>query len=216
MRTNTGLSATKRPTLYLTHSLAFFGIIVCSSFISIAHADLYRWKTLDGRVHFGDNMPSSQAVHGYDVIDPSTGEVIRHIHRARTPEEIAKEDAAKKAAARAAAKIKAEQKAQEQHDHMLLSLYSNIGDLERTQKHRLRKIDDKIQQTQNAITRTHDRSKKAQTASEQKTAFKDTLQLRQNLFDLQVLRHQTTQQFEDDKRRLEQLLEQNKSKQSEQ
>ena len=101
-------------------------------------------------VHYGDNMPSSQAMEGYDLINPSTGEVIRHIDRAKTPQELAAEAAAKAAAKQAAEKKRAEEEAQAQRDHMLLDLYSTTDDLERARKQRLEEIDGLIKQTENA------------------------------------------------------------------
>nr|WP_290679619.1 DUF4124 domain-containing protein [Halothiobacillus sp. 15-55-196] len=175
---------------------------MCTGFVSVAHADLYRWTTRDGMVHYGDNMPSSQALDGYDLINPTTGEVIRHIDRAKTPQELAAEAAAKAADE----KKQAEEVAQAQRDHMLLDLYSNTSDLERARAQRLGEIDGLIKQTRNALDRANERSKHAQASSEQKAAFKDMIQLRKNLFDLQERRDETVQRFDEDLRRLEQLL----------
>ncbi|WP_298217839.1 DUF4124 domain-containing protein [Halothiobacillus sp.] len=179
--------------------------IMCTGFVSVAYADLYRWTTKDGMVHLGDNMPSSQAMEGYDLINPSTGEVIRHIDRAKTPQELAVEAAAKKAEEQAAEKKRTEEEAQARHDHMLLDLYSNTSDLERAKSQRLSEIDGLIKQTQNALDRAHERSKHAQTSSEQQAAFQDMLQLSKELFDLQARRNDTVKRFDTDLRRFEQL-----------
>lgn len=89
---------------------------------------------------------------------------------------------------------------------MLLDLYSNTSDLERAKSQRLSEIDGLIKQTQNALDRAIERSQSAQSSSEQKAAFKDMIQLRKNLFDLQERRDETVQRFDEDLRRLEQLL----------
>ncbi|WP_081441071.1 DUF4124 domain-containing protein [Halothiobacillus neapolitanus] len=188
-------------TLCFSHVFVVSITMMCTGFVSVAHADLYRWTTKDGMVHYGDNMPSSQALEGYDLINPATGEVIRHIDRARTPQELAAEAAAKTAEE----KKRAEEVAQAQRDRMLLDLYSNTSDLERARKQRLDEIDALIKQNQNALDRANERSKHAQASSEQKAAFKDVIQLRKNLFDLQERRDETSKRFAEDLQRLEQL-----------
>jgi len=196
--------------------LSLWTSLVCLGLSGVAHADLYRWTTKDGMVHYGDNMPSSQAMDGYDLINPSTGEVIRHIDRAKTPQELAAEAAAKKAEEQAAEKKRTEEEAQARRDHMLLDLYSNTSDLERAKSQRLSEIDGLIKQTQNALDRAIERSKHAQASSEQKAAFKDMLQLRKNLFDLQERRNETAKRFDEDLRRFEQLQAKDKPEQSDQ
>lgn len=203
-------------TLCLLHVFVVLITMMCTGFVSVAHADLYRWTTKDGMVHYGDNMPSSQAMDGYDLINPSTGEVVRHIDRAKTPQELAAEAAAKKAEEQAAEKKRTEEEAQARRDHMLLDLYSNTSDLERAKSQRLSEIDGLIKQTQNALDRAIERSKHAQASSEQKAAFKDMLQLRKNLFDLQERRNETAKRFDEDLRRFEQLQAKDKPEQSDQ
>ncbi len=158
-------------------------------------------------MHYGDNMPSSQALEGYDLINPTTGEVIRHIDRAKTPQELAAEAAAKTAEE----KKQAEEEAQARRDHMLLDLYSNTSDLERARKQRLDEIDGLIKQTENAIARAHKRSINAAAESEKKAALRDLLQLRKNLFDLKERRDEASKRFDDDLRRFEQLQAEDKS-----
>lgn len=210
VKIHTGFSSPLPPlprfrTLCLSPVFVVLITMICTGFVSVAHADLYRWTTKDGIVHYGDNMPSSQALEGYDLINPTTGEVIRHIDRAKTPQELAAEAAARKAAAQAAEKKRTKEEAQAQHDRMLLDLYSNTSDLERARTQRLEEIDGMIKRTQNALDRANTRSKNAQTASEQKAAFKDILQLRKNLFDLRERRIKTVKQFDADLHRFEQL-----------
>lgn len=209
----------RNTSVQLKHSLRGLPLWAGLVFIGlsgVANADLYRWTTKDGMVHYGDNMPSSQAIEGYDLINPSTGEVIQHIDRAKTPQELAAEAAAKTAAKQAAEKKHAEDEAQAQRDHMLLDLYSNTSDLERARTQRLDEIDGLIKQTQNALDRANERSKHAQASSEQQAALRDMLQLRKNLFDLQERRNDTSKRFDEDLRRFEQLQAKDKPKQSDQ
>lgn len=211
------VTAQRDTSVQLKRALRGFSLwtgLVCLALCGVANADLYRWTTKDGMVHYGDNMPSSQAMDGYDLINPSTGEVIRHIDRAKTPQELAAEAATKTAAAQAAEKKRAEEEAQARRDHMLLDLYSNTSDLERARTQRLSEIDGLINQTQNALDRANERSKHAQSKSEQQAAFRDMLQLRKNLFDLQERRRETSKRFDEDLRRFEQLQTKDKSKPS--
>lgn len=187
------------------HGLSLWTGLVCFGLSGLAHADLYRWTTKDGNIHYGDNMPSSQAMDGYDVIDPKSGEVIRHVDRAKTPQELAAEAAAKAAEEQAAEKKQADEEAQAQHDRMLLDLYSNTADLERARNQRLAEIDALINQTEGAIKRANDRYEHSPNTSEQKAAFKDVLQLRKNLFDLQERRDESAKRFDEDLQRFKQL-----------
>lgn len=187
------------------HGLSLWTGLVCLGLSGLAHADLYRWTTKDGDVHFGDNMPSSQARDGYDVIDPKSGEVIRHVDRAKTPQELAAEAAAKAAEEQVAEKKHEEEEAQAQRDHMLLNLYSNTADVERARDQRLGEIDALIKQTEGAIERANDRYQHSPNTSEQKSAFKDVVQLRKNLFDLQERRNESAKRFEEDLQRFKQL-----------
>ncbi len=200
----------KNRTAYLTRDLRGAFLLACLTFFGwsgVAQAELYRWTTKDGIVHYGDNMPSSQAMDGYDLINPVTGETIRHIDRAKTEKELAAEAAAEQAAE----KKRAAAEAQSQHDRMLLDLYVTTDDLERAKKQRLDEIDGLIAQTKNAIARADARSNgDDQPASEKKAAFRDILQLRKNLFDLKERRNEVVKQFDSDLHRFEQLQSQDK------
>lgn len=175
--------------------------LICLVFSGVASADLYRWTTQDGVVHYGDNMPSAQAIHGYDIIDPITGDVIRHIHREKTPQELAAEAAAKAAAEKKQAKKAAEAR----HDRILLDLYSNTSDIDRERDRRLKGIDKELEQAQKALTAKTMLLKQAESTAQQQAAFKSIQQIQQRLFDLRQARAQIVEQFAKDKRRFEQL-----------
>lgn len=165
-----------------------------------AQAELYRWKTPDGRVHFGDNMPSSQAEHGYDIVNPATGEVIRHIDRAKTSAELA-------AAAAAEQKRKDEAKAaaeQSRKDQVLLQLYSSKTDIERARGQRMAEVNAQIKQVENALKRADERAR-SDKQSEVSSAMRDAAQLRKNLADLYGVRDDIVRQFDHDLRRFDVL-----------
>jgi len=166
-----------------------------------AQADLYRWTTPNGSIHYGDNMPSSQAEHGYDLINPATGEVLKHFDRAKTPAEIAAEAAAEQA--RLAA-IKA-QEDQARKDRVLLALYTSMDDLNRARKQRLSELDALISQTRDSLKRTQARTL-SPTPAEALAAQRDVIQLRKNLADLEDRRDVADAQFARDEHRLQQLL----------
>lgn len=172
----------------------------------VAEAELYRWTTPDGRIHFGDNMPSSQAARGYDVINPATGEVIRHVERAKTPAELAAAAAEeeKRHADAAAAAEKAKK------DEILLQLYSNTSDIERARKQRLAEVNAQITQVENALKRAERRSL-SDKPSEVTSASKDVTHLRKTLADLYGTRDEVVRQFEHDLKRFEQLTAQPKT-----
>lgn len=172
----------------------------------VAEAELYRWTTPDGRIHFGDNMPSSQATRGYDVINPGTGEVIRHVERVKTPAELAAAAAAEeKRHADAAAAAEEAKK-----DEILLQLYSNTSDIERARKQRMAEVNAQIKQVENALKRAERRSL-SDKPSEVASAAKDITHLRKTLADLYGTRDEVVRQFEHDLKRFEQLTAQPKT-----
>lgn len=166
----------------------------------LAEAELYRWTTPDGQIHFGDNMPSSQAERGYDIINPATGVVIRHINRAKTPDELAAEAAAEQ-------KRQEEAKAaadQARKDQVLLQLYSNKADIERARAQRMAEVNAQITQLKNALNRAEVRGR-SEKPSEVAAAAHDVDQLRKNLADLYGVHDDVVRQFDHDLRRFDEL-----------
>lgn len=156
-----------------------------------ASAEMYRWTTPDGAIHFGDSMPSSQAARGYEIIDPQSGDVIRQIHPAKTPQELAAEAAAKQAAAEQA-EAAAEQARQ---DQMLLDLYSSTADIKRARDQRLGELDAQIKQMMAALMRASVRSRSSN-PTEAESAGRDLAQLRKNIADLNGVRDAAARQFD--------------------
>lgn len=172
----------------------------------VAEAELYRWTTPDGRLHYGDNMPSGQAEHGYDIINPATGEVIRHIDRAKTPEELAAaaaEERKREEAAKAAEE-------QAQKDRVLLQLYASRADIERAQSQRMAEVNAQVKQVEDALRRAEIRARSDQ-PSEVASANHDMAQLRKNLADLYGVRDDVKKQFDHDLKRFDQLTAAKKS-----
>lgn len=194
------LCAAHRPSIKIAQ-IGLLGLVLVVIGAHAAQADLYRWTTPNGTIHYSDNMPSSQAEQGYDLINPVTGEVLKHFDRAKTPAEIAAEQAAEQA--RLAA-IKAEED-QARKDRVLLALYSSMDDLNRARKQRLSELDALISQTRESLKRTQARTL-SPAPSEALAAQRDVIQLRKNLADLEDRREVAHVQFARDEHRLQELL----------
>ena len=164
-----------------------------------AWAGTYRWVTPDGAVHFGDAMPSDQAVRGYDIIDPSTGSVLEHIDRAKTPQELQAIDAQKAAQAKQAEAAEAKQR----HDDMLLDLYASSEDIRRARNQRLAEIDKQIQQAKDALARNQASGEGSLSAAA--TAVRESLAIRRNIAMLEDRRDRMAQQFDADLKRFKEL-----------
>ncbi len=174
-------------------------VLIAGVGLSPALAETYRWVTPDGAMHYGDAMPSNQALRGYDIIDPSTGSVLKHIDRAKTPQELQAMEDQKAAAAK-----KAEADAvQARHDRMLLDLYASVNDIRRVRDHRIAELDAQIKQAKEALVRNEVRGKGS--LADAPSALKDSLQIRQNIATLEDRRDRVAQQFDADMARFEQL-----------
>lgn len=105
----------------------------------VADHNRYKWRDAAGNLHYGDTLPVEAARLGYDIVNPQ-GIVIRHVERAKTPEELA---AAKAAAARdKAAREEGERRARV--DAQLLAAYPSEDDLARTQRQQLEMLDQQV------------------------------------------------------------------------
>lgn len=94
---------------------------------------LYRWVGPDGKVHYGDDIPTDALNQARDELSRNSGMTLKHVDRALTVEERAAADAKVAADARAAeAMAKAHQ-----NDQMLLSSYPTEGDLQRAYQDRV-------------------------------------------------------------------------------
>lgn len=167
-----------------------------------AYADMFRWEGPNGRVHYGDTLPPQQASHGYEVINPATGEVIQTIEPAKTQAQLAAEAEAKKAETQR----QKEQEERQRHDQVLLDLYSSVDDIKRARDARLTDIDQQIKQAKGAIGRSEKRANdKNLPSSVRSDAKKDIQSLKERVQDLMDQRHQVQAKFEADIKRYEQI-----------
>jgi len=127
-----------------------FGLaLLMLSSLAMANSVTYHWVDADGNTRFSDAMPGREAVHGYRVIDPSTGRVIREVARAKTPEEREQQRLAEQ---RLAEKEKRKQSQQKQ-DEMLLALYSSVDSIIEARDRHIASIDAQISRYQAAASR---------------------------------------------------------------
>jgi len=112
-----------------------------------AHAEderhRYKWKDAQGNLHYDDALPVEALQFGYDVVNKN-GMLVKHVDRAKTPEEI-------KADKEAAAKVASEKKVAEeqaQHDQQMLAAYPNEQDLMHAQQGQLDSLDQEAHATQ--------------------------------------------------------------------
>ncbi len=129
-----------RPIIALTFAVANCTAVTIHAANPTATAQVhYKWTDEQGAVHFSDTVPPDSVKFGYDVLN-SEGIAIRHVDRARTPEEIkamqAEARQREEAKRRAADLIKA--------DQQLLAAYPTEGELIRAQKAQIEVIDQNI------------------------------------------------------------------------
>jgi hypothetical protein len=106
----------------------------------------YKWRDGQNNLHYDDVLPDEALKYGYDIIGPS-GMLVKHVDRARTPEELA----ADKAAAEKAATTKRLQDDQLKKDQQMLAAYPHEQDLQNSQREQLAVIDQTVQATQASL-----------------------------------------------------------------
>ena len=67
-------------------SVALMAVFLWLS-VTAVHAETYRWKDKDGRVHYGAVVPAEYANQPYDILN-NAGMVIEHVEDTSMPEEI--------------------------------------------------------------------------------------------------------------------------------
>src|SRR5215813_1491089 len=115
--------------------LAAMALLVAASVASGDEKDgrnRYKWRDGQGSLHYDDVLPEEALKYGYDIINGS-GLVVKHVERARTPEELA----ADKAAAEKAATAKRLQDDQARKDQQMLAAYPTEKDLQSAQREQL-------------------------------------------------------------------------------
>jgi Domain of unknown function (DUF4124) len=106
----------------------------------------YKWRDGQGNPHYDDVLPDEALKYGYDIINPA-GIVVKHVERARTPDELATD----KAAADKAATAKRLQDDQLRKDQQMLAAYPREQDLQSSQREQLAVIDQTVQATQASL-----------------------------------------------------------------
>jgi hypothetical protein len=106
----------------------------------------YKWRDGQGSPHYDDVLPDEALKYGYDIINPA-GIVVKHVERARTPDELA----ADKAAAEKSATAKRLQDDQLRKDQQMLAAYPREQDLQSSQREQLAVIDQTVQATQASL-----------------------------------------------------------------
>lgn len=124
-------------------------ILLMLSSLAMASSVTYHWVDADGNTRFSDAMPGREAVHGYRVIDPNTGRVIREVARAKTPEEREQQRLTEQ---RLAEKEQHSQSQQEQ-DEILLALYSSVDSIIEARERHMASIEARINRNQAAASR---------------------------------------------------------------
>lgn len=101
---------------------------------------LYRWVDKDGKVHYSDKVPPSEADLARDELN-AQGRTVDRVARALTPEE--QEQA--KIDAEAAEVARKAREAQERMDHVLLASYESEADLKRAYDERFDLVQQSIE-----------------------------------------------------------------------
>lgn len=108
-------------------------------FAGDAFANTYRYKDDRGRTVHGSTVPPQYVKNGYEVLN-DRGQVIQVVPRAKTPEELAAEEATR--AEREAAEALA--RAQREKDNLLLRLYRSPAEIARKRDERVTLIDGQL------------------------------------------------------------------------
>ncbi len=89
----------------------------------------YKWTDGEGALHYSDSLPPEAVKYGFEIVN-AQGVVIKHVDRAKTPEEkaAAKAEIAKAQAAKESAEARA------RNDKQLIAAYPTEDDLKRAQR----------------------------------------------------------------------------------
>jgi len=180
------------------HVLSVLFIAALPALTCQAAGQTYRWTDTEGNPQYGDTLPSGVAERGYQVVDPSTGEVIREITPRKTAAEKARDQAER--AAREKARREAEDRARQ--DRILLALYSRVEDIERARDERLDRIDGRIQSLTLSIERIRQRAEEGLDGADSEAELHNLLDAREQL---KTEREAIEAEFAEDIRRFREL-----------
>ncbi|HET9033185.1 MAG TPA: DUF4124 domain-containing protein [Dokdonella sp.] len=130
------------------HFRFFLVVVVCIASVSALAAGSvrYKWRDVEGNLHYTDSLPDNANVIGYDVIN-SQGILVKRVAPALTAEQ--KEEAKVEAAAERSAQADAERQARE--DQQLLAANPTEADLLNTQQQQIEMIDLQIKSLQTVL-----------------------------------------------------------------
>lgn len=127
---------------------AWFGLVICTAAGAaiVTSTTHYRWRDVQGVIHFGDAIPPEAVPLGYDIVNDQ-GLVVRHVDRQKTPAE------QKAAAAEAARQAQVKRVAQQQAlaDTQLLAAYPNEAELREAHDGKLAQMQQSIKTTQSNL-----------------------------------------------------------------
>lgn len=158
-------------------------IITCLLIGLPVHAGtIKKWVDADGVVHYGTSIPPEYVNKGYTELN-QRGIETRHMERAKTPEEIARErelEELRKAQQQAIAEQRAK-------DRILLNMFRNEDDLKMARDGKLAQVDAQIKLKQAHIERLKERLSRwqAAAAARERKGHKPTPKQIENLQNLQ-------------------------------
>lgn len=110
--------------------------------VSAAAHRQFRWVDSAGIPHYSDTLTTDALRFGYDVLD-GKGNIVKHVDRQRTPEELL--------AAEAAAQAAREAERQALSDKRMLAAYPTEEDLVRARQAQLESIDHNMHMASNSL-----------------------------------------------------------------
>lgn len=106
----------------------------------------YKWKDAQGSLHFADSLPPEAVQVGYDIVN-AQGIVVKHVDRAKTPDELkaAQEEAKRKQ------ETQRQDEQQNRNDQQMLSAYATVEELVKAQQAQIDAIDQNITSAKTGI-----------------------------------------------------------------
>lgn len=123
--------------------------LICAAMATQVAADgrkLFRWVDDEGRVHYSDVVPPTQAKQGRSELN-QRGVTVRNIDRAKTAEEIAEQARQ----ARIRAELERIAREQARADRILLDTYSSVHVMEQTRDAKITGLQGQIRVTEGNI-----------------------------------------------------------------
>ncbi len=114
-------------------------LLIGMSVSMFSHADLYRWKDANGKIHYSDKLPPGQARQAHDKLN-SSGVSKKNYSRDKTDDERAQEKIAAKKAAEKRREEAASLARKRAKDQILLDTFSSEEDMIHTRDDRLEAI----------------------------------------------------------------------------